>query len=90
MAFSSASHVFVKAVNKAGVVFPTTKAEIVGKLGDTEVQVADDKFVKAASIVESMDVDEFPNGAAFMCAYTCACMQEAKANMESVKRFNAK
>lgn len=89
MAFCSAGHVFVKALDKAEITFPTTKKEIIAKLGDIEVQVADDKFVSAASIVEAIQVEDFPNGTAFMCAYTSAMYKEAEANMESVKKFNA-
>ena len=72
MAFCSGNHVFWKAVSKAGVLFPTTKKEIIEKLGDVEVQVSDDTFVKAASIVNNLPIDSFENGSEFWCAVTSA------------------
>jgi hypothetical protein len=72
MAFCSPVHVFVKTMDKAGIQFPTTKSEIIKAFGDIEVQVADNSFVKAGSIVKKLVPEEYENGSAFMCAYFSA------------------
>lgn len=89
MGFCAGTHLFLKALEKAGVSFPTTKAEVMEKLGDTVVQVGEDEFAPAAGIVEKFATDEYPNGSAFWCAYTASCYMEAKESMESVKKFRA-
>ncbi len=78
MAFCSAVHVFVKALDKAGIQFPATKSGIIKAFGNIEVQVADNTFVKAASIVEKLVPEEYENGSAFMCAYYSAAYAPLK------------
>jgi hypothetical protein len=75
MAFVSGVHVFVKALDKTGVKFPASKSDIIKTLGSVKVQISDDEFVEAASIVEGMKPDWYENGAAFMCAYVSAAYQ---------------
>jgi|GEM_PF-3380852 hypothetical protein len=62
-------HLFVKALDAAGVTFPTDKQEVIDMLGNAEVQVAENEFVKAADMVKKFPVSEYPTGMAFMCAY---------------------
>jgi hypothetical protein len=69
MAFAGATQLFFKALNKSGVQFPATKAEIIQKVGDLKIQVTDDTYAKVADIVSNIAVSEFPNGAAFACGY---------------------
>lgn len=88
MDFCAAQHLFMKAMNSAGVLFPASKKEIINKLGDVVVQIGEDRFELAAEIVKKIEVEEFPCGSAFWCAYTAAVMQEAKEQMESVKKIH--
>lgn len=67
--FVGATQLFFKALDRAGVQFPTTKAEILAKVGDTEIQVADDTYAKVADLVSALAISEFPNGSALSCSY---------------------
>lgn len=71
-------HYFVKAFNKIEVTFPVTKAELIEKAGDIQVKTWDDQFTPLKDIFESMVPDFYPNGTAFMCAYTSANLQMPK------------
>jgi hypothetical protein len=71
-------HNFHKALGKAGVVFPATKAEIIEALGDTQIQIDFDAFVKASSNVRRLPIDSFPNAAAFYNCYIASGMEALK------------
>jgi glycerol-3-phosphate acyltransferase PlsY len=49
--FDYAAHFMIKAVRKAGIVFPITKAEAIAKAGTAQVRVDFDKYVSLASIM---------------------------------------
>lgn len=70
--YTSGLHNFHKAMGKAGVVFPMSKADIIKALGDLQVQVSADSFVSAASLVEPMVPTDYENGAAFYNAFVAA------------------
>ncbi|MGE4353218.1 MAG: hypothetical protein AB7D36_03925 [Oscillospiraceae bacterium] len=76
--YTSDIHNFHKAMAKAGIVFPATKAEIIRALGDQKVQVDFDAFVPAASLVERIIPDTYENAAAFYNAYFAAAMVALK------------
>jgi hypothetical protein len=72
MADVSVDHLFIKALAKAGVQFPISKAEIKTKLGDITLRLSETNKIKAASLVEGIKPDYFDNGASFFCAYHSA------------------
>jgi len=72
------THLFVKALNEAGVRFPSSSEEIVKKLGDTKLRLSEQTVINAAELAESVYPDYFENGAAFMCAYHSALYSSAK------------
>jgi hypothetical protein len=76
MADVSIDHVFLKALDEAGVQFPASKNEIVSRLGDSELRLSSSHIVKAASLVSTIEPDDFENGAAFFCAYHSALYRD--------------
>ena len=76
--FDYAVHFVVKAVRKAGIVFPITKAEAIAKAGDIQVRVDFDKYTSLASIIEAFGPQEYPNAESFYCAYEAAQMKQLK------------
>ena len=76
--FDYAPHFMVKAVRKAGIDFPITKAEALTKAGDIQVRVDFEEYASLYSIIESMIPEDFPTGAAFYNAYVAAQMKLAK------------
>lgn len=81
-AFGADLHYMVKAMGKAGVTFPASKSEIVSKLNGFTVKIDYEKEVSAASLVEPMVPDEYPNADAFYNAYIAASLQTAKKNLK--------
>jgi hypothetical protein len=76
--YTSDLHNYHKAMGKAGVVFPATKAEIIDALGDLQVQVDFDTFVPASSLVERILIENYENAAAFYNAYMAAATLSLK------------
>ena len=76
--FDYAAHFMIKAVRKAGIVFPITKAEAVARAGDAQVRVDFDKYVSLASIIEAFVPEKYPNAESFYCAYIAAQMKQLK------------
>jgi hypothetical protein len=76
--YTSDLHNFHKALSKSGVVFPSTKAKIIGALGDARIQVDFDTFIRAADNVERMPVESFPNAASFYNSYIASGMEALK------------
>lgn len=76
--YTSGVHNFHKAMAKAGIVFPISKAEIIKALEGLEVQVDFETFIPAVSMVERMKPESFENAAAFYNAYTAAAMVDLK------------
>jgi hypothetical protein len=72
----SIDHVFLKALDAAGVQFPAPKSEIVSRLGDLELRLSSSHIIKAASLVSAIMPDYFENGAAFLCAYHSALYRD--------------
>ncbi|MBO1308498.1 hypothetical protein JZO70_20155 [Enterococcus sp. 669A] len=71
-------HYFVKAFNQLDVRFPVTKKELIEKAGDIQVKTWEDQYTPLKEIFESMAPEDYPNGTAFMCAYTSANLQMPK------------
>ena len=76
--FDCGAHYLIKAVRKAGIVFPITKAGAIAKAGDTMVKVDFDRYDRLASIIETFSPEEFPNAESFYCAYVAAQMKQLK------------
>ena len=76
--FDSAPHFMVKAVRKAGIRFPISKAECLEKAGELTVKVDFDRTVPLRVILESMVPDFYENGASFYNAYVSAQMKASK------------
>ena len=76
--FDYGVHFVVKAVRKAGIVFPITKAEALAKAGDIQVRVDFDKYASLYSIIEAFGPQEYPNAESFYCAYEAAQMKQLK------------
>lgn len=76
--FMAEEHYFRKAVAKAGISFPITKADAVAKAGDLAVRVDFDQYITLASMIENMCPDYYENAAAFYCGYWAAAMIDLK------------
>jgi hypothetical protein len=68
----SIDHLFIKALAKAGVQFPASKAGIVSRLGDTALRLSEAETIRASSLVEDIEPESFENGSAFFCAFHSA------------------
>lgn len=75
---NSGMHYFVKAFNQLDVHFPVTKRELIEKAGDIQVKTWEEQYTPLKDIFELMVPEEYPNGTAFMCAYTSANLQVPK------------
>ena len=76
--FTMEPHFMMKAVTKAGIVFPISKADAISKAGDIEVKVDFDKYVTLKSILERMVPDYYDNATFFYNAYMAAQTKELK------------
>jgi hypothetical protein len=72
----SIDHLFLKALDEAGVQFPSSKSEIISRLGDFELKLSGSHIIKASSLVSAIEPDNFENGAAFFCAYHSALYRD--------------
>ena len=63
------THQVYKAVRKAGIGFPCTKAECVAKAGDLMIKTDPEHSVPMREILERMPLERYENGAAFYSAY---------------------
>jgi hypothetical protein len=72
----SIDHIFIKALDRAGVRFPATKSDIISRLGDLELKLSSSRTIKASSLVSAIEPDNFDNGAAFFCAYHSALYRD--------------
>ena len=79
--FDYGVHFVVKAMRKAGIVFPITKAEALAKAGDIQVRVDFDKYASLYSIIDACVPEEYPNAESFYCAYEAAQMKQLKADI---------
>ena len=52
--FTTEAHYMFKAVAKAGIFFPMSKADCIAKAGDLQVKVDWDKYLSLREILESM------------------------------------
>ena len=75
--FTTEAHYMFKAVAKAGIFFPMSKADCIIKAGDLQVKVDWDKFIPLKDIIESMKPEFFDNASHFYNAYLCARTEEA-------------
>ena len=57
--FTYGPHLMVKAMRKAGINFPATKAECIKKAGDAMVQVDFDTYRPLADVIAELDPDHF-------------------------------
>ena len=65
-------HFMMKAVSKAGIIFPVSKAECIEKAGDIQVKVDFDAYEPLAFILERMAPEFFENASHFYNAYMSA------------------
>jgi len=72
------THLFLKALNNTGVQFPSSKADIIKKLGDTTLNLSESKHIKAVDLVKNIQPDYFENGVSFLSAYHAGLYQDAK------------
>ena len=75
--FTTEAHYMFKAVAKAGIFFPMSKADCIAKAGDLQVKVDWDKYLSLREILESMKPEVFDNASHFYNAYLCARTEEA-------------
>lgn len=75
--FTTEAHYMFKAVAKAGIYFPISKADAIAKAGDLQVKVDWDKYLSLKEILESMKPDFYDNASHFYNAYLCARTEEA-------------
>jgi len=64
-AYRSDVHNFVKVLQKAEIMFPCSKDDIVAKIKGIEVQVDFNEFIPATSFIESVEMQEFVNAFIF-------------------------
>lgn len=65
-AYRADVHNFIKAMDKAGIVFPTTKAEMMKKFGDMQIQIDyDNKCIPAKAFIEKMVKEDFDCASSF-------------------------
>ena len=76
--FTYGPHLMVKAMRKAGITFPATKAECMEKAGDAMVQVDFDAFRPLRDVIAELDPDHFVNNEAFYSAWMCTCTKALK------------
>ena len=76
--FTCEPHFMMKAVTKAGISFPISKADALAKAGDLEVKVDFDKYVTLRSILERMVPEYYDNATFFYSAYMAAQTKELK------------
>ena len=70
--FTAEPHFMMKAVAKAGIVFPISRADCIARAGDLRVKVDFDKTVPLTSILERMAPEFFENASHFYNAYMSA------------------
>ncbi|MBV7389569.1 hypothetical protein KUA55_02685 [Enterococcus sp. ALS3] len=71
-------HFFLKAVAELDIKFPITKSELIKMAEDIQVRTWETEYTPLAVFFERMVPEVYPNGTAFMCAYTSANLQAAK------------
>lgn len=74
--FTSEPHFMMKAVAKAGIFFPISKADCIAKAGEIQVKVDFDRYVPLRSILERMAPEHFDNASHFYNAYMSAQTQQ--------------
>lgn len=74
--FTSEPHFMMKAVAKAGILFPISRQDCIAKAGDLQVKVDFDRYVPLRSILERMAPDFFENASRFYNAYMSAQTQQ--------------
>lgn len=74
--FTLGTHYFLKGVAKAGISFPSTKADCVLRARNIKVRTDYDKYESLASIIRTFEADYFENADAFVAAYVRASTKE--------------
>lgn len=64
-AYRADVHNFIKAMDKAGITFPTTKTAMMEKFGDMTIQIDYDKKIPARQFIEKIVKEEFECASAF-------------------------
>ena len=62
-------HLFIKALDEAKIVFPTTKVNALEKSMNIKVPVENNNFITLASIIEKFEPEYYESGSAFFTAY---------------------
>lgn len=70
--FTFGPHLMVKAVRRAGIRFPASKADCMEKAGDALVQVDFDTFRPLRDVIAGLSPDYFVNNEAFYSAWVSA------------------
>ena len=74
--FTLGTHYFLKGVQKAGISFPSTKADCVLRARNIKVRTDYDKYESLASIIKTFEPNYFENADAFVAAYVRASTKE--------------
>ena len=80
--YTSEAHNLIKAMGKAGITFPATKAELLEKFGDMTIKVDFDKEAKIPDTVKEMVPEDYSCACAFRNAYISAQMQALKKELK--------
>ena len=62
-------HLFIKALNEAKIVFPTTKANALERSINIKVPVDNNNYINLNSIIEKFGFEYYESGSAFFTAY---------------------
>lgn len=62
-------HLFIKALDEAKIVFPTTKVNALEKSINVKVPIDSNKYINLSSIIEEFEPEYYESGSAFFTAY---------------------
>ncbi|MDR3280850.1 MAG: hypothetical protein LBT23_10090, partial [Synergistaceae bacterium] len=72
----SIDHVFLKALEAAGIQFPISKQSMLDALQDASLRLSDERTIPASSLIVGIEPFFFDNGAAFLCAFHSALYRD--------------
>ena len=74
--FTLGTHYFLKGVAKAGISFPSTKADCDIRARNIQIRTDYDKYESLASVIKTFEPNYFENADAFVAAYVRASTKE--------------
>jgi len=74
--FTLGTHYFLKGVAKAGISFPSTKADCGIRARNIQIRTDYDKYESLASVIKTFEPNYFENADAFVAAYVRASTKE--------------